>query len=367
MLKMISNQGVKRVFNKTLAADPWFPPGVAVIGAHREWKSTRGKNIVVGVIDTGIDYRHPDLQNQILDGKNFVPDGNDYYDLNGHGTHVAGIIAANGRLLGVAPEAKLLIARALNANGQGDAASIASALDWIGSWRGPNGEQASVVNMSLGMPVDDTRLHQTVIQVANSGVTMVAAAGNEGDDNPATLEISYPAYWLEVLSVGAVNLALKAANFTNANDRIAVVAPGVDTFSTYPGGKYVQLSGTSMASPHIAGAAALIQSHHLRNFGSIPNPEWTYKYLKLNTIDLGNIGYDDLYGYGLFSFNPSGGIYLRLSANSKKFYSNEQSGNLTHPFISIKGVPYLSLPDLKQQLYIDYAWFANRGELEIWD
>lgn len=358
---------IKRVYKTTLSAQPWCPPGVAVIGAHREWTATRGEDIVVAVVDTGIDYNHPDLKQQILEGKNFVDDGKDYYDLNGHGTHVAGTIAANGRLMGVAPQAKLLIARVLNADGKGDPAWIARALEWIGAWRGPQGERVSVINMSLGMSEDDPRLHRVVNQLAKNGITMVAAAGNEGDANPLTPEYSYPAYWIEVLAVGAVSLARKAADFTNTNDRIAVVAPGVETISTYPGGKYVLLSGTSMASPHIAGACALIHARHLKTFGSKPDPLWTYKYLKLNTIDLGSFGYDELYGYGLFSFNPSGGTYLRLNADSKKFYNNEQTGSLFHPCLIKKGVPYLSMPDIKQQLNIEYAWFSNGGKLEIWD
>lgn len=363
----INKQGVKKVYSHTLSVKPWCPPGVAVIGAHREWDATQGEGIIAAVVDTGIDYNHPDLKDQIIDGRNFVDDGRDYYDLNGHGTHVAGTIAANGKLLGVAPQAKLLIARALNADGSGQSAWIAKALEWIGNWRGPRGERVSVVNMSLGMSEDDQRLHRAVIQLARSGVTMVAAAGNEGDADPSTTEVAYPAYWLEVLAVGAVDLARKAADFSNTNNRIAVVAPGVETYSTYPGGKYVLLSGTSMASPHIAGACALVHARHLRIFGSLPDPEWTYKYLKLNTIDLGTRGYDELYGYGLFSFNPSGGNYLRLTADSKKLYRNEQVEHLQYMCLNRNGVPYLSLPDLQQQLNIDYAWFNKTGKLEIWD
>lgn len=367
MIRMIRNRAVQKVYDKTLSEQPWCPPGVAIIGAHREWTATRGEKVVVAVVDTGIDYKHPDLKNQIIDGKNFVGEGNDFYDTNGHGTHVAGTIAANGHLLGVAPEAKLLVARVLNSEGSGDPAWIAKAVEWVGAWRGPQGERVSVVNMSLGMPEEDPNLHRAIIQLVKSGVTVVAAAGNEGDGDPNTLEYSYPAYWIEVLAVGAVDLARNAANFTDANNHIAVVAPGVDTISTFPGGKYVKLSGTSMACPHISGACALVHARHRRTFGNLPDPEWTYKYLKLNTIDLGSRGYDDLYGFGLFSFNPSGGTYIRLKSDTRKYYCNEQVENLLYPCITQKGVPYLSLPDMKRQLNIDYSWFAGRGKVEIWD
>jgi len=217
------------------------------------------------------------------------------------------------------------------------------------------------------MPDEDPRLHKIIIQLAKDGVTTIAAAGNEGDANPETSEVVYPAYWLEVLAVGAVNLASKAADFSNTNNRIAVVAPGVETISTYLGGKYVKLSGTSMATPHISGACALIHSRHLKTFGTIPDPEWTYKYLKLNAIDLGSMGYDNLYGYGLFSFNPSGGVYLRIEADHKKVYRNEQVGELLYPLINQKDVPFLSMPDLMKQLNIDYVWLNRNGRLEIWD
>lgn len=102
----------------------WPPPGVSLIAANKMWPCTRGEGSIVAIVDTGIDYEHPDLKNNVLGGISFVPGEPDYLDLNGHGTHVAGIIAANGALLGVAPEAKMLAVKVLSKDGFGSYSDI---------------------------------------------------------------------------------------------------------------------------------------------------------------------------------------------------------------------------------------------------
>lgn len=295
----------------------WPPPGVSLIAANKMWPCTRGEGSIVAIVDTGIDYEHPDLKNNVLGGISFVPGEPDYLDLNGHGTHVAGIIAANGALLGVAPEAKMLAVKVLSKDGFGSYSDIVQGLKWVRDWTGPGGEKVNVVNMSLGGPFPNPSMHQEIIRLVTAGVTVVCAAGNSGDADPDTREISYPAYYQECLAVGAVDLKTGIADFSNSNERIDVVAPGVETYSTYPGGKYVKLSGTSMACPHVAGAAALIYSRTRKRFGQDISPSELKKMLHYQAIDLGQVGFDTLYGYGLFTFNTDGGKTIRafLSRN----------------------------------------------------
>lgn len=325
---------IKGVYEHTLSKEPWAPPGVSLIAAQRMWPVTKGENTVIAVVDTGIDYKHPDLKNNIIGGASFVPGEEDYMDLNGHGTHVAGIIAANGAILGVAPKAKLLGVKVLNKFGSGTLGSINQGLAWARKWRGENGEKVNVINMSLGAPLSNTTMHKEIKQLIDEGITVVCAAGNEGDGNPDTSEIAYPAYYQETIAVGAVDLQTGIANFSNSNDRIDVVAPGVDTYSTYPQEKYVELSGTSMAAPHVAGAVALIYSRYLLKFAAYPSVDYVSNYLHFQAVNLGTVGLDNLYGYGLFSFTLDGAKAITLIVEQNKYYVNNNNFYLeTPPFI----------------------------------
>lgn len=344
----------------------WAPPGVSLIAANKMWPCTRGEGAIVAIVDTGIDYEHPDLKNNVLGGISFVPGEPDYRDLNGHGTHVAGIIAANGALLGVAPEAKMLAVKVLSKDGFGSYADIVQGLNWVRKWRGPGGEKVNVVNMSLGGPFPNPSMHQEIIQVVAAGVTVVCAAGNAGDADPNTREISYPAYYQECLAVGAVDLKTGIADFSNSNDRIDVVAPGVDTYSTYPGGKYVKLSGTSMASPHIAGAAALIYSRTQQRFEQYISPTELNSLLHYQAIDLGQAGFDTLYGYGLFSFNLDGGKAICLKVGKKEYWVNKKKYSFQHPILSLQGTVYAPLQEICELLNTESSYSAAEELVEIW-
>ncbi|HEX3012165.1 MAG TPA: S8 family serine peptidase, partial [Syntrophomonadaceae bacterium] len=148
------------------------------------------------------------------------------------------------------------------------------------------------------------------------------------DGSSASREISYPAYYQETIAVGAVDLQAQIANFSNSNNQIDVVAPGVETYSTYPGGRYVKLSGTSMATPHITGAVALIYSRYLKRFKKYPSPEMVSTLLQYQSIDLGEAGFDELYGFGMFSFNPDGGKTIVITAGEKSCMINRQEQSL---------------------------------------
>ncbi|MDD2586629.1 MAG: S8 family serine peptidase [Syntrophomonadaceae bacterium] len=370
-LRMFS-AGIKGIYYSTLGNKPWAPPGVSLIAARRMWPVTQGENVVVAVLDTGVDYTHPDLSANIIGGISVIPGEKDYMDENGHGTHVAGTIAASGSILGVAPRAKILAVKVLNRYGMGNFSSISKGIDWAEKWRGAKGERVNIINMSLGAPLSNVDLHQKVIKAVNSGITIVCAAGNSGDADPDTTEISYPAYYPETLAVGAIDLYTGIASFSNSNDRIDIVAPGVDTYSTYPGKRYVKLSGTSMATPHISGAIALIYSRYNLRFGKFPTPAMIKNLLHYQSLDLGNMGFDTLYGYGLFTFNISGGQSIKLVVGENRFFINNREYVLDTPPFLQKGEPCAAIVELSNLLGNDAFFVPGNNEengtpyIEIW-
>ncbi|MGR9048202.1 S8 family peptidase [Halobacillus faecis] len=242
------------------------PKGVHMVEAQSLWDETRqGESSVIAVIDTGCQSDHPDLQGQIVGGRNFTDDHNgdaeNFQDNNGHGTHVAGTIAAkeDGEgVVGVAPKAKLLVLKVLSEEGSGKYQWITDAIDYAVQWRGENNERVRVISMSLGGPEDTPELKKSILNAISEGVSVVCAAGNEGDGREDTMEYAYPGAYNEVIQVGAVDERRRLAAFTNTNDQIDLVAPGVNVLSTYLEGKYARLSGTSMATPHVSGGLALI-------------------------------------------------------------------------------------------------------------
>ncbi|TYR81497.1 S8 family peptidase [Priestia megaterium] len=237
-----------------------IPKGVQLISAPKIWNETKGKGITVAILDTGCETAHPDLAGRIIGGRNFTSDdgGNPdvYEDYNGHGTHVAGTIGAvqnNAGVVGVAPEVNLLIIKVLDKDGSGQ-------YDWI-----INGihyaveQKVDMISMSLGGPEDVPELHEAIQKAVNQNILVICAAGNEGDGNESTNEFAYPGSYNEVISVGAVDLERRSSMFSNSNNEVDLVAPGEKIVSTYLNGTYAKLSGTSMATPHVAGAMALIK------------------------------------------------------------------------------------------------------------
>jgi subtilisin family serine protease len=234
---------------------PW---GVAAVQAPAAWSLYQGAGVIVGVVDTGIQPDHPDLALNIVGGENFVMprtgkpvvDPSKWADDNGHGTHVAGTIAALDNaigVVGVAPQAKLFAAKVLNSSGSGSLSAVA---DGILSCVA-NGAQ--VISMSLGG--GDSAVLKTAVEYASSqGVTLVAAAGNAGCECAL-----YPSSYPGVLRISAVDSNLQLATFSNYGD-IDFAAPGVGVLSTYLGSGYSTLNGTSMATPHVSGVVALTRS-----------------------------------------------------------------------------------------------------------
>ncbi|MDP3698981.1 MAG: S8 family peptidase [Nanoarchaeota archaeon] len=250
-----------------------------------------GTGVTVCVVDTGIDKTHPDLQANIVGGKNFVAkglvvDSAKWDDDNGHGTHVAGTIAAVDNtigVVGVAPSASLLAAKVLNRQGSGYLSDVIAGIDYCVQ------SGAKVVSMSLGSNSDVQALHNAVDAAYANGVLLVAAAGNDYGG-----AVSYPAAYDSVVAVSATDSNNNLASFSNVGPQVELAAPGVSILSTYKDGGYATLSGTSMATPHVSGVAALaIQGNPLMSNVEI-------RALLQNTADdLGALGKDNLFGYGL--------------------------------------------------------------------
>lgn len=249
------------------------PYGIDQINAPKMWEQANGgRGVVIAILDTGIDTEHPDLKHRIVDGHNFTGEGKktDITDRNGHGTHVAGTIAGSqdGQgVVGVAPEASLLIGKVLNRYGSGGYAGITKAIKWATKWRGPNGERVRVINMSLGGPMPNDEQYQAILDACAEGILVVVASGNEGDANEDTLEFGWPALYNECITVGACDEEKKLASFSNNSRQVDVIASGVDVLSTYPESQFAVLSGTSMATPHVAGALALIINIGEKHYG----------------------------------------------------------------------------------------------------
>lgn len=239
-----------------------IPDGVSVINAPKIWdKGKRGEGVRIAIIDTGCDVDHPDLEDRIIEVRNFTDDDNGdptcVNDYIGHGTHVAGIIAASGKnITGVAPKSNLIIIKALSHNG-GKYSWIIDAVKYAIQ------RQADIISMSLGGHYDDPELHEEIKRAINKNILVVCAVGNNGDGNVKTNEYNYPAAYQEVISVGSVSADKKSSSFSAYNEYVDLVAPGEGyqgggIYSTYPGGKYAYSSGTSMAAPHVTGALALL-------------------------------------------------------------------------------------------------------------
>ncbi len=229
--------------------EPEIPWGVGRVNAPAAWASSKGAKVKVAVIDTGIDVSHPDLKANIKGGWNAVKSNSDNFsDDNGHGTHCSGIVAAlqDGKgVAGVAPEAELYGVKVLNADGSGTFADVIAGIQWAAD------NKMDIASMSLGAYQGTPALAEAVKAASKAGVTIIAAAGNSG------AAVGYPAAYPEVIAVSASNNKDQLATFSSRGPEVAFIAPGVAVRSTYMGGQYRDLSGTSMACPHVSGLAAL--------------------------------------------------------------------------------------------------------------
>ncbi len=228
---------------------PW---GIDRIDADVAWDTTRGTTIKVAILDTGIDLDHLDLQNNIKGNVNFINPRKSGNDDNGHGTHVAGIVAAVDNdigVIGAGPEISLYAVKVLDRKGSGWLSDLIEGLQWCIN------NKMQVINMSLGSSSDNQSFHDAIIKTYQAGIIQVAAAGNNGGYGGA---ITYPAKYPQTMAVSAVDEDDQFAYFSSYGEEIDLASPGVNINSTYNDGDYEILSGTSMACPHITGTAALV-------------------------------------------------------------------------------------------------------------
>lgn len=239
---------------KSIIVDKGIPWGVNQIKAPLAWSTTTGHRVKVGVIDTGADFSHPDLRQSLSRGINLLNRSMLPHDDNGHGTHIAGTIAAANQLqgmIGVAPRALISPVKAFDHNGSAFVSDIILGIEWCIRNR------MNVINMSFGMKTKSKALLGAVINAYNAGVIIVASSGNDGKRR----SVDYPARYPQTIAVGATNKLRRVAPFSNRGSYIDVYAPGDKIVSAWLRGKYNEMSGTSMATSHVSGAIALLLAH----------------------------------------------------------------------------------------------------------
>jgi subtilisin family serine protease len=288
---------------KVKASGEILPWGVDRIDAELVWNGIEGgtdvvagrnagNGINVAILDTGIDW-HPDLVENVKGGHRFlggIDDGN-YLDDYGHGTHCAGIVAAvdnNNGVIGTAPKVNLYGVKVFNSSGKGYVSDIIKGIEWSVN------NSMHIISMSFGIEINSPPLQTACDDAYNAGLLLVAGAGNDNEYG-----IDYPAAYDSVIAVGAIDQSDARCDYpgwwgSDWGPELELTAPGDQIYSTYPGGRYTTMSGTSMACPHVTGAAALVW----RAFPEYNNIQIRQR-LQETAEDLGALGRDYWYGYGL--------------------------------------------------------------------
>lgn len=250
LIESVEEDGIVHTNSQTI---PW---GLPVIYENKIPKSKQtGRGVSVAVLDTGIKTTHEDLN--IAGGKSFVDGINSFEDDNGHGTHVAGVIGASDNevgVVGVAPNVELYSVKVLNSEGDGKYSDIISGLEWVIK------NNIQVVNMSFGSAIESKEskaFEKALKEVYKNNIVLVSSAGNTGDIENKKGTITYPASSSSVIAVGAIDPNHYRFYFSSYGKELELMAPGVSIYSTSLEG-YSYKSGTSLASPYVAGIAALM-------------------------------------------------------------------------------------------------------------
>lgn len=271
---------------------PW---GITRVGAPTvHTAGNKGAGVKVAIIDTGIDYTHPDLAANYKGGYDFVNNDADPMDDHSHGTHCAGTVAAVDNsigVIGVAPQASLYGVKVLNRYGQGWEDEIVAGIEWAGD----NGMH--VASMSFGSLFYSGPIEGACSYAYGKGVLLAASAGNWGAGADT---VGYPARHASVIAVAATDSSDTRASFSSTGPAVELAAPGVAVLSTTPGGGYASWNGTSMACPHVAGTAALVMASGITGASAgIMSPGTVRTRLQETAEDLGAAGRDPLFGFGL--------------------------------------------------------------------
>jgi len=273
---------------------PW---GITRINAvNTQSGGFAGSGVKVAVLDTGVDHTHPDLKENYLGGYDFVNKDNDPMDDHSHGTHVAGTVAAasNGiGVLGAAPQAGVYAVKVADSSGYCSYSNIIAGINWAVN------NNADVITMSIGGTSSSSTLQSACDNAYSKGIVLVGAAGNSGG------AVIYPAAYSSVIAVSAIDSANTRTSWSCYGPQVEFAAPGVSIKSTMPGGLYGFKSGTSMATPHVTGAVALLLSTDVSgtsydaNKNGMWDPAEIRSRLQMTATDLGASGKDNYYGYGL--------------------------------------------------------------------
>jgi hypothetical protein len=285
---------------------PW---GVDQIDAEIAHSNNKGTAVKVAIIDTGIDYNHPDLDANYQGGYDFVNIDEYPMDDNGHGTHCAGIVAAEDNeegIIGVAPEVWLYAVKALDATGKGYVSDVIAGIQWAIT------NQMQIISMSLGSDTDVDALHDACDAAYIAGVLVVAAAGNDylRHGRAEFDTVDYPARYDSVIAVGATDNMDTKASGSSSGSALELAAPGVNIYSTYWDDTYATGSGTSMACPHVTGTAALVFTSLIdvvydTDGDGVWDAAEVRQRLQDTADDLGSLGWDEWYGYGLVDANEA--------------------------------------------------------------
>ncbi|WP_194843437.1 S8 family serine peptidase [Paenibacillus sp. B01] len=280
-----NNSEVRKIKNNTEII-PW---GLKAIGA--DMAKNKGNSVKVAVLDTGIS-NHPDLK--VEGGISFVENASSSIDDNGHGTHVAGTIAAKDNkqgVVGVSPKVDLYSVKVLDASGAGTYSSIIQGIEWAID------NKMDIISMSFGGAEPNVSLHEAIIQASKKNIILVGAAGNLGYGSENEV---YPARYDEVISVAAVNKNFKRASYSSTGSGVDIAAPGAEILSTSNQADYATLSGTSMAVPHVTGAVASLWSQ---------NKKWTSQQI-VNRLYMTAtpMGQKSEYGYGILNLARALGV-----------------------------------------------------------
>lgn len=298
-LETVSKTVLRKSKNLATLSSQRIDWGLTLCDVQSCWSlhKTRGEGVRVAVLDTGVDRFHEDLS--IEDGADFTSSTVGWADLHGHGTHCAGIVAAKDNgvgVVGVAPNAILVCGKVLGDDGSGTLEGIAKGIDWAVT------KKADVISMSLGGdgPISGV-IRSAIDRAIARGVVVVVAAGNSGAPTFPGGNIGSPGNYNPCVTVGACDKNTQVASFSSRGPEIDVVAPGVEIVSCAPGQRYVAMSGTSMATPFVAGLAAIfVQKCRLLNVKSSLTMQKLFEnYIRFSAKDLGSRGFDNDSGAGL--------------------------------------------------------------------
>lgn len=293
----------ERAYQDIEYENSWGVAKVGAAAAHDE--NVTGSGIKVAILDSGIDYDHPEFSGRYLGGDNFVsidPDNHDPFDdtRHSHGTHVSGIIAAakDGEgIVGVAPEVEIYAVKVLDGAGFGTVGALISGIEYAVE------QQVDIINISIDVEIYNQSLEEACRAAYDAGFLLIAAAGNNYGG-----QVLYPAAFDSVIAVAGVDQDDTASPINAIGPELELVAPGVGIYSTTAGNGYDYLTGTSQACPYVTGIAALLMAspdiEDINEDGVVDNKDIRQK-LQLTAYDLGETGRDDQYGFGLVNFGAA--------------------------------------------------------------